>query len=138
MRNFLIVLAIAALSLTSCGRKEPPQPVVSDSPPQITEIKHSVSGNSLRIDLKLAGGSYGIGFQVDRAEIDPHCDCPSFWRRYTEAAPKAKNYELPGLSKLINLRGGDMEYAFRVRAIDALGRFSEWSKTIRARSQLEY
>jgi len=137
MRKVLFILAIASLVLSGCGRKEPPQPVVNDSPPKITEISHLISGNSLRIDLKLEGGSYGIGFQIDRAEIDPHCNCPSFWRRYAEAAPKAKNYESPGLSKLINLRDGDVEYAFRVRAIDALGRFSEWSKIIRARSQLE-
>ena len=138
MRNLLLIITVTLLVLTGCGRKEPPQPIVNDAPPSITEISHSISGNTLKIELKLAGGSYGIGIQVDRAEIDPHCNCPGFWRRYVESSPRAKNYEAPSLTKFINLRGGDLEYAFRIRAVDALGRFGEWSKTIRARSQLEF
>ena len=138
MHKVLLIIAVTALLFSGCGRKEPPQPIVNDAPPSVTIISHSVSGNTLKVDMKLAGGSYGIGIQIDRAEIDPHCNCPGFWRRYVESSPKAKNYDKPSLSKFINLRGGELEYAFRIRAIDALGRFSEWSKTIRARSQLEF
>ncbi len=138
MRKVLLILAVSALLFSGCGRKEPPQPIVNDAPPSITEISHSISGNTLQVDLKLAGGSYGIGIQIDRAEIDPHCDCPGFWRRYAESSPKAKNFDKPVLTKFINLRGGELEYAFRIRAIDVLGRFGEWSETIRARSQLEF
>jgi len=138
MRKTLFILAVALLTLTGCGRKEPPQPIVSDAPPSITAISHSVSGNTLKIDLQVAGGSYGIGIQIDRAEVDPHCNCPKFWRRFSEIAPKAKYYDAPELSKFINLRGGELEYAFRVRAIDSLGRFSPWSKVIRARADIAF
>lgn len=138
MRKVLIILAIVALALAACGRKEPPQPMVNDAPPTLTKVTHTVSGNVLKIDLKVVGGSYGIGIQIDRAEIDPHCNCPGFWRRFSEISPKAKHYEAPSLTKFINLRGGDIEYAFRIRAIDALGRFGEWSKVIRARADVAF
>ncbi len=138
MRNILLILTIVVFTLSACGRKEPPQPIVNDAPPSITEINHSISGNTLKIDLKVAGGSYAIGIQIDRAEVDPHCNCPGFWRRYSEISPKAKHYEAPSLTKFINLRSGEVEYAFRVRAIDALGRFGPWSKVIRARADIAF
>ncbi len=136
MRKMIVVLAVLGLTLSACGRKEPPQPVADAAPPGIAEISHVIVGNSLKIDLKLVGGSYGIGYQIDRAEIDPYCKCPGFWRRYHEELPSPENMNKTELTQLITLKNPDIEYAFRVRAIDALGRFSEWSRTIRAQAEL--
>jgi hypothetical protein len=52
--------------------------------------------------------------------------------------PNPKNFDKPSISQMLNLRGGDIEYVFRVRAVDALGRFSEWSKPIRARANIAF
>lgn len=138
MRKIVLILAMATtLILTGCGRKEPPQVVVGNgSPPAVINLQHVVSGNSLKLTFSLTGGEVGIGYQVDRAEIDPHCNCPSFWRRFSEITPTPKAYGIE-LSKLINLRGSDREFAFRIRAVDAYGRLGQWSGTIRARSQIE-
>jgi len=133
IKNSLIIAVLSVLILTGCGRKEMPQPVTSEEPPSIVSISHEVAGNSLKIELQLAGGSYGIGYQIDRAEIDPYCKCPGFWRRYLEEAPNPANFDKPRLSQLISIKSLDTEYAFRVRAIDALGRFSEWSQIIRVK-----
>jgi hypothetical protein len=137
MRKFLLLIAIMALVLTGCGRKEAPQPIINDAPPVIAKISHEVVGNSLKIELSLEGGSHGIGYQIDRTEIDPYCKCPGFWRRYHEATPKSENFGKSSLTQLIVLKGMDVEYAFRVRAIDALGRFSDWSQVIRARAEAD-
>lgn len=134
MKKYLTIVAVLALVLTGCGRKEVPQPVTHKAPPVITAISHEVGGNSLKIKLKMSGGSYGIGYQIDRAEIDPYCKCPGFWRRYLEKSPDPKNFNKGQFSQLIILTSPDMEYAFRVRAIDALGRFSEWSRIIRVKA----
>jgi len=134
MRKSLLILAMLAITATGCGRKEAPQPVVNEAPPAIAEISHELNGNGLQIKMKLTGGSHGIGYQIDRAEIDPYCKCPGFWRRYYEELPDPRNFNKPHLSQLIILKT-DREYAFRIRAIDALGRFSEWSKIIRVRAE---
>lgn len=136
MRKVLLILAIAALALTGCGRKEPPQPIANDTPPVLTKVSHEISGNILKIEVEISGGSNGIGFQIDRTEIDPYCNCPGFWRRYHEATPFAGNFGKP-LSQVITLKDLSKEYLFRVRAIDALGRFSDWSEIIRARADAE-
>jgi len=138
MRKTLLLLMIAGIVLTACGRKEPPQPVAENAPPAIVSIESVIAGNSLKLDITLSGGKGGIGYQIDRAEIDPYCKCPGFWRRYYEEVPNSKNFERASMPQLINLRGGDFEYAFRVRAVDILGRFSEWSKPIRARAEAFY
>jgi hypothetical protein len=136
MRHLFIIFAIAVLAISGCGRKEPPQPVVNDAVPTLTKVTHVVSGNILKITVEISGGSHAIGFQIDRTEIDPYCNCPGFWRRYHEETPLAENFGKP-LSQVITLKDLSKEYAFRVRAIDALGRFSDWSKTIRARAEAE-
>jgi len=136
MRNLLLIITVTLLVLTGCGRKEPPQPVMSDAMPTLTQVNHVVSGNVVNIEVEISGGSHGIGFQIDRAEIDPYCNCPGFWRRYQEQTPRAENFGKP-LSQVINLKDPNKEFAFRVRAIDALGRFSDWSKIIRVRVDAE-
>jgi hypothetical protein len=136
MRKFLLLFIVAAFVLVGCGRKEPPQPVADNAPPAIVSIKHFLTENLLHLDIKMSGGSGGIGYQIDRAEMDPYCKCPGIWRRHYEELPNPKNFDRPSIPKLLNLRSGDIEYVFRVRAVDALGRFSEWSKPIRARANI--
>ena len=137
MRKFLFVLAISALCLNACGKKEAPQPLGQEAVPTIVSMEHAVVGNTLKLEMQLTGGSHGLGYQIDRAEIDPYCNCPSFWRRFNELAPSPKNLEKGSFSKLVVLKDPNMEYAFRVRAIDSIGRFSEWSKTIRAQIDMD-
>lgn len=137
MRNIVLMMAMATLILTGCGRKEAPQVMADAPPPAITQLAHTISGNSLQLSLRLSGGEGGVGYQIDRAEIDPACDCPSFWRRYFEEYPNARLRDKE-LSKMINLRSSETAYAFRVRAVDALGRLGPWSKPIRARAEAFY
>lgn len=134
--TMLATMLTIALALTGCGRKEPPVPMAPSAPPAIASMTHEVSANSLKLVLVLSGGSGGVGYQIDRAPIDPYCHCPGFWRRY-RASPARPELEGVKTTVLINLRGGDLAYAFRVRAVDALGRLGPWSKVIRVRSQLK-
>ncbi|MFQ5355914.1 MAG: hypothetical protein ACE5DY_05415 [Mariprofundaceae bacterium] len=127
------VFLCIALVLVACGRKEPPQLTAETPPPEIASLKHEIVTNNLAFDIRLEGGSEGVGYQIDRAEIDPHCNCPGFWRRYFEQPPSLK-VAGENMRKLVSLRGGRVEYAFRLRAVDGLGRLSAWSKTIRAKS----
>lgn len=138
MRKFLLLFIMAAFVLAGCGRKEPPQPVADNAPPAIVSLEHFITENILHLDIKMSGGSGGIGYQIDRAEMDPYCKCPGIWRRHYEEMPNPKNFDKPSISQMLNLRGGDIEYVFRVRAVDALGRFSEWSKPIRARANIAF
>ncbi|MFQ5582615.1 MAG: hypothetical protein ACE5F3_08340 [Mariprofundaceae bacterium] len=133
MRKLLFFTLIAGLMLTACGRKQMPQ-VVAEHPPQIAELQHAVVGNSLKLTLRLTGGSDGVGYQIDRTEMDPYCKCPGFWKRYREEYPAVKNADRE-LTQMINLRTGKVEYVFRIRAIDGLGRLGPWSKPIQARAE---
>ncbi|MES0372420.1 MAG: hypothetical protein ABUK11_09105 [Mariprofundaceae bacterium] len=136
MHKIILILAMLALVLGGCGRKEPPQPMADAPAPKIVSFKHSVESNALYLTLKISGGAYAVGFQVDRAEIDPSCKCPSFWRRLFEEVPSKKHLDKE-ISKLIWLKQ-EREYAFRVRAIDALGRFSEWTSPFLAKAEKAY
>lgn len=136
-RTKILFAAIAVLLLLAgCGRKEMPQPVVDAPPPVITAITHELVGKSLKIEMQISGGSHGVGYQIDRAEIDPFCNCPGFWRRFVEATPREENLGKQSLSELITLKTPKTEYAFRVRAIDLFGRFSEWSAIIRVKAEV--
>jgi len=133
MRKFGLIL-VALLLLVGCGRKELPQPLATaaDAPLAMGEFTHSVEGTVLKLGLKLTGGNGVVGYQVDRAEIDPACGCPGAWRRYYELPPLAANRNVT-LEQLISLKKSDIEYAFRVRAIDSDGRLGAWSDPIRAK-----
>ena len=138
MRKHAIVLvaAVGLLALAGCGRKEPPVPMSSSAPPSIVSMTHDVHVNTLELELVLTGGGEGgVGYQIDRAPIDPYCNCPGFWRRYREVPAQPA---LVGVNTkvLIDLRGGTIAYAFRIRAVDSLGRLGPWSEIIRARSTL--
>lgn len=136
MRKTILILAMLALVLGGCGRKEPPQAIADAPAPKFAMFKHSVESNALYLTMKITGGSYGVGYQVDRSEIDPSCKCPSFWRRFYEEVPSKKHFNKE-ISKLIGLKQ-NREYAFRVRAIDALGRFSEWTRPFLAKAEKAY
>jgi len=120
--------------MIGCGRKELPQVTGEGPPPVIAEMTHEIEGNVLVLNLRLQGGADGVGYQVDRTEIDPYCKCPGFWRRFLERPPMP---EQAGrlLQRNINLKTTVAEYVFRVRAVDGLGRLGPWSKPFRAQSK---
>ncbi len=129
-----VTLLVLVMMLAGCGRKEPPQVTDPRQPPELASLSYKVSGNSLKLNLQLTGGAEGLGFQVDRAEQDPGCKCPGFWRRYFEAPPTPRQKGHP-ITKLFNLRSHKHAYYFRVRAIDDLGRLGPWSKLIFAQAE---
>lgn len=130
MRKLTLLLSATAMLIAGCGLKQPPQPVAESGPPQIVSLQQSISGNVLKLEITLAGGSRGVGYQIDRSEEDPYCKCPSFWQRFYEEPPVAKNSGAT-LEKLLHL-SLDKPYLFRIRAIDGVGRLGPWSKPIRA------
>ena len=134
----LILIACLGLVLAGCGRKEPPQVTDERQEPQIASLEQVISGNILKLDLSLAGGADGIGYQIDRAEQDPGCKCPSFWRRYYELPPVADRAGKP-LVRALDLKSHKKAFYFRIRAVDGLGRLGPWSKPIfgRAEAMLE-
>jgi hypothetical protein len=131
MRNGTWILLVAVLVLSGCGRKEAPRIVSDGQPPQLVNLHHEVNGAVLKLDFRLAGSPEGVGYQIDRAEIDPYCKCPGFWRRYLEQLPSSKNVDVP-ITKLLKLRSTTVEHVFRIRAVDASGRLGPWSRHIRA------
>lgn len=132
--NTLILALCLGLAVTACGRKEPPRIVNTGEPPQLTSFTHRVSGNVLNLSFTLQGGKGGLGYQVDRAEIDPTCNCPSEWRRYLDQPALARQTGV-NMSRNINLRTHKHIYLFRIRAVDAMGNLGEWSRPIRARAE---
>jgi len=134
MKSAAVLPLIAGLLLlTACGMKEAPQLVEDLGSPEIADFQYSMEGNGLRMTFKLMGGAGGIGYQIDRAEIDPACDCPSFWRRF---------YEQPPLPRQAGKRqqrtlGLPFErgFAFRIRAVDGLGHLGAWGKVIHVRAE---
>ncbi|MDX8402528.1 MAG: hypothetical protein R8K47_07850 [Mariprofundaceae bacterium] len=128
----ILLLAVAVVG-AGCGRKAPPQPLAPAAPPAIAELHHAVNGPVLMLDFRLQGGAGGIGYQIDRAEIDPVCRCPTMWRRYFEQPPQPRDGPR-AVHKPIPLKTTETEFLFRVRAVDLEGRFGPWSETIRARA----
>ncbi len=133
MRNIPVLLVFLVV-LAGCGRKEPPQATDPRQPPVIASLAHKISGNLLQLDLRLQGGAGALGFQVDRAEQEPGCKCPGFWRRYFEAPPSPRQ-KGKSITKTFNLHSHKHAYYFRVRAIDDLGRLGPWSKLIFAQAE---
>jgi hypothetical protein len=128
-----IGLLLAVLLLGGCGRKEVPQVISGAAPPELLGLKHEVQGATLTLTFRLQGDPAGLGYQIDRTEIDPYCQCPGFWRRDFEQPPR------PGLggkklTRAIALKTDKKEFVFRVRAYDEAGRLGPWSKSIRVRA----
>ncbi|MDQ6954815.1 MAG: hypothetical protein Q9M20_05170 [Mariprofundaceae bacterium] len=128
MRKILF-LCMTLLVVTGCGRKEPPQALVDAGPPEIASLKVTDAEPSKKLEIQLAGGEGGVGYQIDRAEMDPYCKCPSTWLRYYEEPPLPRN-NTRLLQKMIRSVVADHDYVYRLRAIDAAGRLGVWSKPI--------
>lgn len=130
LKNWLVPLA-AILLLAGCGRKEAPQ-IMSDSSfkPEIVGLTHTFDVNILQLEFSLKGSPAGVGYQIDRAEVDPYCNCPGFWRRYDERFPNPKLLEEP-IKKLISVKVKNRAFLFRIRAYDDAGNIGPWSKMIR-------
>lgn len=121
----LLLLSLTILLVSGCGRKEPPQAIVEAGPPDIASIKVVDADPSKQLQIQLAGGAGGVGYQMDRAEMDPYCKCPSTWLRYYEEYPLPRN-NTKELHKMIRLEVGGHDYVYRLRAIDAAGRLGSW------------
>jgi len=131
--RMILASLLLAVALTGCGHKEAPHPAGNnEAKPQIVDLANIVNGSVLRLDFILKGDARGVGFQIDRAQIDPYCQCPGFWRRYLEQMPR---HELANTKtyKMIHLKNTTVEYLFRIRAVDAFGNLGPWSKIIHAR-----
>ncbi|MDQ6965073.1 MAG: hypothetical protein Q9M13_09165 [Mariprofundales bacterium] len=124
-------LAVALLT-AGCGRKEPPQPTIEKSPPPaITSLSYEQNYNSIKVTMRLAGGGGVLGYQVDIAQIDPICHCPTAWRRDYELQPRS-DMDNRKVIRIITLHRAGVKFLYRIRAVDALGRLSRWSDTIHA------
>ncbi len=124
---------IGSVGLGGCGRKEMPR-VDADKPPHIEALKHDMAGNSLRLTFSILGGSGPVGYQIDRAEIDPHCHCPAFWQRFY-GQPALGGQKGKVLTHMLNLRNYKRAFSFRIRAVDSFGNLGVWSAPIRARAE---
>jgi len=131
MKHRCTVLMVGvAFLVAGCGRKEPPQPLIDSSPPpSIASMQTEQSYNSLKLIMHLSGANGMLGYQVDRAQIDPICNCPTPWQRDYEMQPR-REMDQGEVIRLINIRTPNVEFLFRVRAVDALGRLGAWQKTI--------
>ena len=127
-----VVLLMLGLLVSGCGRKEAPQLVAEGAAPRLVDLKYEVNGGSLKLDFKLSGSPEGVGYQIDRTEMDPYCGCPGFFRRYFEQPAFAGQVGKPVI-KLINLKTSKKEFVFRIRAVDAEGNLGRWSEAIHAR-----
>lgn len=132
LRKFVIVGMLAML-VAGCGRKEPPQVVVEGAPPQLVELTSEVNGPALVLNFRLLGNKRGLGYQIDRAEMDPYCKCPTMWRRYFDQPALPQQVNEP-IKKLINLGSYNREFLFRIRAVDVDGDLGEWSEPIHAQA----
>jgi len=132
-RRSIWISLIIVLALGACGRKEAPQAVTGNSEkPQLVNLQQEQAGNILQVTFELRGNPMGVGYQIDRTEIDPYCKCPGFWRRYTDQQALSDLVNR-NIKKNINLKNAKTEYVYRLRAIDLDGNFGPWSKSIRAR-----
>ena len=118
------------LLLSACGLKT--DLIVYDDTmmaPKLELVSHAVEGERLTVYLNILEGCNAVFYQVDRAEVDPNCKCLGLWRRYYQSTPSEQR---TGLKRVIKLRQ-DKEHAYRIRAVDSLGRTSDWSPTIRVK-----
>lgn len=132
MRKLVLGGVIVLLALGGCGKKEFPQPDTS-KPLQLIDLKATKEVNVLHLHFTIVGGYGNVGYQIDRAEVDPTCSCLTDWQRFFEQPP------LPGqkgtiVERNLNLLDPSRTFAFRIRAVDSVGSLSPWSKPIRARA----
>jgi hypothetical protein len=132
MRKLLLTGMIALVVIGGCGRKELPQPDTSE-PLRIVDLKAEKAINILKLSFSIQGGYGPVGYQIDRAEVDPICNCLTEWRRLFEQ-PALPHQKDTLLVHNLNLLSPDREFAFRIRAVDSAGNLSTWSKPMRARA----
>jgi len=129
------LVLVLALTLNACGRKEVPLVMTGEAIaiPQIDDLQTKVIGNVLRMDFVLKGDAQGVGYEIDRTQLDPYCHCPGMWRRFFEQ-PALKRQANQAAYRIINLKTDKIEFLFRIRAVDVSGNFGPWSKMIHARA----
>ncbi len=132
MRKTFVLMMMTGILIGACGRKEMPQ-VDTEKPLRLVNLQHQKAVNVLQLQFTILGGTGPVGYHIDRAEIDPHCNCPAFWQRYFEqpAVPRQKGKIL---TKNMRLLTHKREFAFRIRAVDSMGNLGAWSTPIRARA----
>lgn len=133
MRKMFLVGMIAFVALGGCGRKELPQPDTSE-PLRIINLTAKKAVNILQLSFTIQGGYGPVGYQIDRAEVDPTCSCLTEWQRYFEQPPLANQKDTRLVRNLSLLT--DREFAFRIRAVDSAGNLGKWSKPMRARADV--
>ncbi|MDX8392889.1 MAG: hypothetical protein R8K53_10060 [Mariprofundaceae bacterium] len=132
MRNLILFGVITLIALGGCGRKEIPQPDSSE-PPRLVNLQYEKAVSVLQLKFSILGGVGAVGYQIDRAEIDPVCDCPTIWRRHFEQLPipRLKGEKLIRNLKLLTHK---REFLFRIRAVDSMNNLAPWSVPMRARA----
>jgi hypothetical protein len=126
------VLMSLALMQTACGLKTGLVVYDDSAPlPELVSVSHTLSEHQLSLNIDMQGGSGAVAYQIDRAVIENNCKCIGNWLRYYESSASVKR---KGLIRNIK-RYAHTSYAFRLRAIDQLGRKSAWSDTIKVLAQ---
>jgi len=125
------LLVIALLLLGACGKKTSLIVYDDSAPePELGQVSAQTSNQKFHLNLTIQGGSGAVLYQVDRAEVDPSCQCIAGWLRYYESSPSMQRNHLQHHFKL---QKTDVTYAFRVRAVDNLGRKTAWSKVMKSK-----
>jgi predicted small lipoprotein YifL len=132
MRNLFLLGMLTLVALGGCGRKELPQPDTS-APLRIVDLKAEKAVSVLQLRFTIQGGFGPVGYQIDRAEVDPVCSCLTAWQRYFEQ-PALTHQKDTQLVRNLKLLDPHREFAFRIRAVDSVGNLSTWSKPMRARA----
>ena len=131
MRIKLLLLAL--LLFGACGKKTALIVYDDSTPaPKLANVSSVVEGDVLSLTLNISNGGGAVLYQIDRAEVDPTCRCIDHWFRFYESSGNAQR---SGLQRNIKLRQPSTTYAFRVRAVDSLGRKSDWSKVFKAKAK---
>ena len=129
------VIVVLLVLLASCGKKTGLIVYDDSAPePELTQVSFQTSATTFDLFLSIQGGSGAVWYEVDRAEIDPSCNCIAGWLRYYESSPSAQR---SGLEHHFKLRMQGMVYAFRVRAVDSIGRKTAWSKVMKTEAHHE-
>ncbi len=122
-------MVLSAFLLGACGKKTGLIVYDDSTPePELTQVSFQTSATTFDLILSIQGGSGAVLYEVDRAEVDPSCNCIADWLRYYESSASAQRV---GLEHHFKLSRKGIVYAFRVRAVDSIGRKTTWSKVMK-------